>query len=345
VDREHPDRPGEEPDDGLEWLGGEMEPAEPGDVVAPAPVPQVPEPEAGPPPPPRRGAAGPPAPPTDAPHGRSTAKLLFLGFPLLLLLLVGWNRAASSDRFCASCHATSVAELSSARSIHADVPCVACHSGAGLAGTIKYVPTLLREGVATVTGFGATGVLTARSCASCHPNLSPAAHRDTTQNCVQCHGEVSHPVLHVPGAQPFVVDGQHPKGFIQVHGQAATNQPTSCAECHAQKFCEACHLKETFPHPDGWISKHGAVQQQRGAAACTTCHGPTFCAGCHGTEIPHASDWLGRHGVALRDASTTPCMTCHPPSDCTTCHSEHSVHNEQDLYVIPSPQPLPSPSP
>jgi hypothetical protein len=344
VDREHPDRPGEEPDDGLEWLGGEMEPAEPGDVAEPAPVVPTPEPEG-------LAAEGvapdhpAPAPSRSGGPGHPTATLLFLGVPVVLLLLVGWNRAASSDRFCGSCHATSTAVLSSQRSVHADVACVTCHSGSGLAGTVAYVPTLLREGVATVMGLDASGILPARTCASCHPHLSPAAHPDPNADCTTCHGDVSHPALQVPGEQQIIVDGSHPQGFIQVHGQAATTQPASCTTCHAQKFCEACHLKETFPHPDGWISKHGAVQERRGATACTTCHGPTFCAGCHGTQIPHAPDWLGQHDVALQNASTTPCLTCHPETDCTTCHAEHAVHKEQDLYVIPPPQPLPSPTP
>lgn len=329
MDREHPDRAGEEPDDGLDWLG-EVEPDDPGD----GPDGEIERPVVVP-------TSGPP----DEPGGRSIGRLFFLGLPLVLLLLVGWNRAASSDRFCAACHATSHAALSAQRSVHADVACVSCHSGSGLAGTVKYVPTLLREGVAAVTGFGANGVLPARTCASCHPDLSPAAHPDPGADCATCHGEVSHPVLQIPGGQPFVVDGSHPKGFIQVHGQAATTRPASCTQCHAQKFCEACHLKETFPHPDGWIAKHGAVQEQRGVTACSTCHGPTFCAGCHGTEIPHAANWLGRHDTALQNASTTPCLTCHPETDCTTCHAEHSVHEEQDLYVIPSPQPLPPSSP
>ena len=269
--------------------------------------------------------------------------VLLFGLPFLAIFLIGWNRVASSDGFCASCHATSEAAASAEHSIHADVACLDCHQGSGLAGSIAYVPSLLREGVDQVTGWGAGGVLHARSCTSCHPALSKAAHPDPAADCTTCHGDPAHPSSPASGPAPFLVDGKHPDGFIQVHGEPAISQPQTCSRCHESKFCEACHLKQTFPHPDGWISKHGTVQQTRGSSWCATCHGPSFCAGCHGTEIPHRTDWLGRHDTALADAPTTPCLTCHPPTDCTTCHAEHVVHREQDLYIIPTPQPTASP--
>jgi hypothetical protein len=367
VDREEPDRRGEDPDDGLGWLVGDEEPEEIEAAATPEPEPPTPasapgtepdvepgragEPGAQPGASPEQGREAPVEPQPalaaigrEEPPGRSGARLLFLGLPLLFLLLVGWHHTVSSDRFCASCHAAQPATLSAARSVHAGVPCIQCHSGSGLAGSVAYVPTLLREGVASVTGFGGHGILPARPCSSCHPHLSPASHPDPNADCATCHGDVSHPTLQIPGAQPLIVDGKHPTGFIQVHGQRAIDQPKTCIACHQQKFCEACHLRETFPHPAGWISKHGAVQEQQGAAACTVCHGQTFCAGCHGTEIPHRPDWLAQHPVALQDASTQPCFTCHPQTDCTTCHSEHAVHNEQGLYTFPSPAQV-SPTP
>jgi hypothetical protein len=346
VDGEQRERRGEEPDDGLDWLPGD-EPAPEADVEASGGLGSSPTsghedggddgPSGGGEIAPTQSVGGGSEPPRHHP-----IRLLFLGLPLALFLLIGWNRAASSDQFCASCHATAAAVLSSERSIHADVSCIACHSGSGVAGTVKYVPTLLREGLATVTGLSAQGVLEARGCISCHPDLSASAHPEPLKDCTTCHGNVSHPELQVPGAQSILVaGGGHPTAFIQVHGASATDDPGTCKECHKPKFCEACHLRETFPHPDGWIEKHGAVQEQRGGTACETCHGPTFCSGCHGTEIPHRADWLARHDTALIDAPTTPCLTCHPETDCSTCHSEHAVHREQDLYLLPSPQPIP----
>jgi hypothetical protein len=281
---------------------------------------------------------------------RSYGKLLVFGLPVLLLALIGWNKAAQSDTLCTSCHVNDAAAISAERSIHQDVPCLSCHQGSGLMGSLAYLPTLAREGVHSVIGAGAGGVLEARSCSDCHPDLSPAAHEGVKDDCVECHGDPSHPELQVGGAQAMLLEEErHPAGFIQTHGRFVEERPSSCVECHEAKFCEACHLKETFPHPDGWISTHGPAQEED-EDACTLCHGPTFCAGCHGTEIPHRADWLGRHDTALEDASTIPCMTCHPETDCTVCHSEHNVHVEQGLFsgppvAIPSEGPDPTPSP
>jgi hypothetical protein len=104
-------------------------------------------------------------------------------------------------------------------------------------------------------------------------------------------------------------------------------------ECHEDRFCEACHFRETYPHPDDWITTHGPTQEELGAQACEGCHPQTFCAGCHGTEIPHNARWLDEHWRDLDDAPVTPCLLCHPKTDCTTCHSEHGVHTSQDLYL------------
>jgi hypothetical protein len=288
-----------------------------------------------------------PADGADAPSGaprRRVWRIALLGAAAVFVLLVLGTKVAASDRFCSTCHATQPAALSAARSVHADVPCIVCHEGGGATAAVTYAPNLLREGVATITGWGvADGILPARDCTSCHGDLStnPATVANhpvgQAQDCVECHGDVAHPELHLPGGDLAVTDAGHPEGFIQTHGGAAIDDPGSCAECHEQKFCEACHLKETFPHPPGWIDRHGRVEQQKGADTCTTCHGPSFCAGCHGTEIPHRADWLGQHDTDLQDRSTTPCMTCHPITDCSTCHSEHNVHREQDLYVLPDP--------
>lgn len=257
---------------------------------------------------------------------------------LVTLMLVAWNRTAHSDRFCASCHSMDRATLSAARSVHDDVSCLACHTGPGLLGSLRYIPTLGREVVATVTGWNvADGVLQARDCQSCHTTLttSPALKAAHTGGgtCDTCHGDVSHPVFRIPGAEGQAEGEPHPKGFIQTHGQQVAADPGSCQSCHEPKFCQACHFRSTFPHPEGWIQLHGQVQEEEGADACVACHPTTFCVGCHGTEIPHRTNWLGEHWRALQDAPASPCLVCHPTTDCTSCHSEHNVHPEQGLFA------------
>jgi hypothetical protein len=264
-----------------------------------------------------------------------------------MFLFVGWNRLATSDRFCASCHEMAPAVASAARSVHSDVPCLACHTGTGLFGSLRYVPTLAREAITEFTPWNvAHGVLEARPCEDCHTNLrstpqQAAAHKEGA-NCASCHGNVAHPPFRLagferPAAQgspsPSPTENPHPRLYVQTHGDDVVNDPGSCYNCHETDYCQTCHFRETYPHPKDWMSTHGQVQEERGADACVSCHPSTFCAGCHGTEIPHTSTWLGEHWRSLQDSSTAPCMVCHPKTDCTDCHSRHAVHQEQDLYT------------
>jgi hypothetical protein len=257
------------------------------------------------------------------------------------LLLLGWNRVAASPKLCGSCHSMTAAVASASRSVHADVPCLACHTRSGLAGSLRYLPSFAREGVATLTGWSvAHGILDAKACDSCHSDLrtSPSlkkAHAEGSTDCSSCHGEVAHPPLTLVAARPTPSpSGQpHPSGYTQTHGEDAVSDPASCNSCHQPRFCESCHFKSTFPHPDDWISKHGPAEEANGPDACSLCHPSTFCVGCHGTEIPHPSTWLSEHWRTLQETSVTPCFVCHTRSDCTTCHAEHQVHRDQSLYV------------
>lgn len=273
---------------------------------------------------------------------RGGALLVVGGLLMLGLLLVGWHRVATSDAFCASCHEMQTAVSASTRSVHADVPCLACHTGPGLTGSLRYLPGLVRETVATVTPWNvAHGVLAARSCTSCHTDLAAtpelAAAHATDAACSSCHGDVSHPPFRLAGFERPVqaVEGEspHPRLYVQAHGADAVSDAASCTTCHEPKFCETCHLRERYPHPEGWITLHGPAQEEQGIRACEGCHPQTFCAGCHGTEIPHDARWLGEHWRTLADAGTGSCLLCHPRTDCTTCHAQHQVHREQDLYV------------
>lgn len=275
------------------------------------------------------------------PERRSRWVAIGLSFAFLLaviLLLVGWNRVAHSSRLCAQCHVMVNDVASAERSVHSELSCLDCHTRPGLAGSLRYIPTLARETVANVTGWGvAHGVLDARPCESCHTNLTtnPAlkpAHEGQTA-CSSCHGDVTHPPLQILTERPSPLTYPHPEGWTTTHGTQIAQDPGACATCHRPIFCQACHFKTVFPHPEDWISQHGIEQEKQGPQACTLCHPSTFCVGCHGTEIPHQSDWLGEHWRALQDAPVTPCLLCHPKTDCTTCHSEHGVHTSQDLYV------------
>ncbi len=268
------------------------------------------------------------------------------GLVVVGVLLVGWNRVASSPSFCNSCHAMEPAVASAGEAVHRQVPCLTCHSGSGLGGSLAYIPDLVREGVQEVTPFDAAdGILPSKSCTGCHANvratpaegeLHPAAEPGS---CATCHGDTTH-----PGASPAPAAGDHPDAFFQTHGRDAVEAPASCQSCHQQeRFCVACHFRSTFPHGDDWIPRHGeaSLDDREG---CSLCHASTFCVACHGAEIPHRSTWLGEHWRALEGSdNAAPCLVCHPQADCIACHVRHGVHREQDLYGPLHPTPAPSP--
>jgi hypothetical protein len=257
------------------------------------------------------------------------------------LVLIGWNHAVSSPGFCSSCHSMDDAVFTASKSVHADLTCLSCHTGSGLAGSLRYIPSLAREIVDETTGWNvAHGILDPASCESCHADVhaddagtpppegdQALAARASPRDCATCHGDVAHPSEQEEPEEP------HPDAYVQTHGADVAERPASCAQCHETQFCQACHFQTTFPHPEDWIERHGPVQEARGADSCTLCHPTTFCAGCHGTDIPHQPTWLGEHWRQLQDQSAAPCGVCHPPSDCESCHVHHDIHREQDLYV------------
>ncbi|MBI4728861.1 MAG: hypothetical protein HY775_05085 [Acidobacteria bacterium] len=267
---------------------------------------------------------------TRAPLGR---RALFVGLAAAeaFVLLAGWNRAVSSPKFCASCHPKVVAVAG--RSVHASVPCIACHLRPGVPGAIAYLPTLVREGIQQWTGLElAGGVLKPAACVRCHARITASppigkGHPGPRSACVDCHGDTVHPGSKPPPARP------HPAGWDLTHGRDAASDPGNCAVCHRPESCAACHVRAFFPHPARWISAHGAVQQEKGIEACVLCHPRSFCRGCHGAEIPHPPRWLATHPRVLTEQNTTPCRICHPRADCTGCHARHRVHREQDLHA------------
>ena len=285
--------------------------------------------------------------PDDEDDGRRRSffgRTLLVAAPIVLvaLLLVGWHRVASSDAFCSTCHEMVQPANASDRSIHEDVSCLACHTRSGLLGSLMYLPTFVRETLHKFTPLDiADGVLSAQDCDACHEGIAStpelAAAHETDATCDSCHGDVSHPPFRLAGFERPVeaIQGEdpHPAFYVQSHGEDVVSGAATCVECHSTKFCEACHFRSVYPHPQGWIQDHGPTQMEQGADSCTLCHPTTFCAGCHGTEIPHQANWLDEHWRDLQDAPVSPCLLCHPKADCTTCHAQHGVHREQGLYV------------
>ena len=149
------------------------------------------------------------------------------------------TRAASSgdlcqschrDRFCAECHAKTVAILPA--TAHFEDP---------------FAPTIHRA------GFESRHALEARAapgaCTTCH---SP-------DRCASCHTSL--------GVAGDTRRSPHPPGWVgptpadNAHGREARRDPSACASCHdgaGQSLCVGCHKVGGVggnPHPVGWSSR------------------------------------------------------------------------------------------
>jgi hypothetical protein len=108
------------------------------------------------------------------------------------------------------------------------------------------------------------------SCSDCH---NPA------QFCQSCHQQSG-----LVATSRIGQAGYHDvfRGFSLGHGQAARQSLESCAACHAERDCTACHSAvgggfRFNPHGPGFN------------AARLLSKNPSLCAACHGTAIPGGS--------------------------------------------------------
>jgi hypothetical protein len=150
--------------------------------------------------------------------------------------------ASARPRSCETCHARSM--------------CLDCH----------------RPDVGPQSWYHPAGFLTrhpssaysrAASCSDCH---NPA------QFCQSCHQEAG-----VVAARRIGVAGYHDafRGFSLGHGQAARQSLESCASCHAERDCTACHSAvgggfRFNPHGPGF---NGARMLSKNPSMCIACHG------------------------------------------------------------------------
>ena len=127
------------------------------------------------------------------------------------------------------------------------------------------------------------------------------------------------------------------------HGRQAAAAPDTCASCHAESACSACHDGVVRPleiHPADYLSTH-AAPARRNDPDCTKCHRlATFCVTCHTqagvTDRPGRYEFAGRafhpagwvdylggpsdHGTEAR-RNLRACVGCHEEDTCVRCHS------------------------
>lgn len=174
-----------------------------------------------------------------------------------------------------------------------------------------------------------------RECATCH----------TRESCTECHRAVPEAVARLPAAAPDRGRGAtvvrqppatHSGGYAERHGGAAAARTQTCAGCHVQADCLACHRPFAGSageyHPEGFLVRHPSLAYSR-AADCSSCHHQAeFCAACHQQAglVPKGALRSGYHdakqffalghGEAAR-RNLESCVTCHVENDCLTCHS------------------------
>jgi hypothetical protein len=186
------------------------------------------------------------------------------------------------------------------------------------------------------------------ACTGCHVHQKAFAEA----RCMPCHKDLK-------GYKPetaFKHEGQ----WLRTHGKLAKSSAETCAQCHDQTYCVACHSPATaatkielqypervgasYIHRGDYVGRH-VVEAQASPQTCRTCHGSGFCDACHAANgfspnatgphiLPasHGAGWVGgpnRHaGEARRDIAS--CAACHDQpgtqNTCVGCHKTINPH-------------------
>lgn len=265
---------------------------------------------------------------------------------------------------CAGCHNEQAFTQATKASSHADVSCVVCHAGPGIADRVNFgarqaymmlVPIIHRD----------SNVEYDSRCIACHDDLDDVVFSDGIKiahetcavgsTCTDCHGRVTHGPLEGVWTSTYEMDlclechtttdakqdcakcheGRN-EGDRTVKGAwAVTHGPDwerthgmgnldTCAACHLDGRCAKCH-GAGVPHGVTFLGTHGEVAESP-KGDCASCHEDDFCDECHsGVEMPHPVGFLEVHSDLVDQDGDTACLNCHQKADCDTCHVAH-VH-------------------
>ena len=153
--------------------------------------------------------------------------------------------ASARPGTCATCHVRSM--------------CLECHRPEGGPQQRYHPPNFLTRHPSSAYSRGA-------SCSDCH---NPA------QFCQSCHKQAG-----LVASGRLGTAGYHDafRGFSLGHGQAARQSLESCAGCHAERDCTACHSAVSGgfrfnPHGPGF---NAARARSKNPSVCIACHGRTI---------------------------------------------------------------------
>ncbi len=247
---------------------------------------------------------------------------------------------------CADCHSVG------GKSPELDT-CKTCHAEAVGAVTPEQVAEILSSARTTRSNFGLAfdhsrhdGV----ACSDCHDSAGPRMKIPTMEGCMTpCHAasqgyplscDKCHSDLDARGRP-----GSHVPGWRGAHGPEARTDPRTCARCHRQESCSACHrTSKPADHNNQFRLRGHGVLSGMNRERCLACHRSEFCTRCHleSKPIDHTQAFLGsiasHCGGCPLPLSSNRCAACHTqaphrtapawPTDathvtgasCRTCH-------------------------
>lgn len=201
-------------------------------------------------------------------------------------------------------------------------------------------------------------------CLGCHSDGlrrgESAGRRAPTARCPACHIQQGDGTLETRLPSGVLVPSGELRGddhsltFSRQHRQVALSEPSYCANCHTQPWCQRCHngvVKPLDIHGGDYISRHGQ-DARRNQPDCGSCHRQqTFCLACHerlgvvshstlpGSPSPsgfqpasarrfHPEGWASSFGGAASNQhaqeaqrNIRSCTSCHREETCLGCHS------------------------
>ena len=242
------------------------------------------------------------------------------------------------DSTCFTCHVPLARAVRLARADVADFPVPESHRARGF--ELKGHGRMAR-GTGTSPVSAACATCHARDfCSECHVNAPEVAAIQALEpdpRSLAHKAELKAPPSH---ADP---------GFLRRHGPAARKSAMSCATCHTQESCLACHagkpatalampaagpgrgkgalIRRERPasHGEGFSELHGPMADAR-PETCSGCHVRPQCLDCHRPNAAdpapgyHPAGFLSRHPAAAYTRETS-CSDCHNTGQfCADCH-------------------------
>lgn len=285
----------------------------------------------------------------------------------------GWMQVVrTQSQVCLDCHQVRGEHLAVA-----DTACATCHLTLAEA---RSLPEARVAGFPAPPSHKAASFMSARS----HGLLArpPAgSHQSVAASCATCHARDFCASCHVNARQVALIQAlapdprslaiksgkldapaSHADGAFQTrHGGMAERSIQSCATCHTQESCTACHraqpgvatgliaaaagpaagaqVKRTRPgsHNPSFSENHGPLASSR-PGSCAACHARSECLDCHrsvagNSQTYHRAGFLTTHPSASYNRQTD-CAECHNTQQfCTTCHVQSGLTSKRALQA------------